>query len=746
MKGFVWLRVSLLGLLMFMSFGLFAQETADSIRLSGRVVDATGVPISAITLHLEGTPYVTYSRSDGSFTLEGVPAGVYSLRVGGGAYQVYRDTIRESREGMEIALEETVVNIDQVVVTGTGTHHRLKESPVPIDVFTQREFTRAGISDFNQFLSFANASLNVSSSSMGSSMTLNGLRGRHIVVMVDGQRLYGDVSGDLDLARIDMSTVKQIEVLKGASSALYGSDAMGGVINIITEQGKSPYWGKYYTQYGVHNQYTHRATVGITNLGPISAQTSFMHSESDGWQLNDKAYVKKKGGKVELEDTKKLASGKFKTQSFNQRLQYSTDFGLKVGATVNLYRKINPRPYDAYDYDFLYRGSTYGVDARYLIRRGIFLTLEANNDNYSYTRHYNKTVKDKKTKEETHQLGQDVLAKRQRLFTVRTRGSFDLGAYNKLSAIADWTLERLENPEALPGPRNVQAGSLSLQNETSLFDKDLQTVVGVRLVYHERFKFKALPRVSVMYQAFDCLNMRASYAAGYRAPDLMELFYEKETSRSISSGNPNLRPESNHYFSLNFEYVHPRATVAVTGFWNEINHLIERVEVPLTENDIAVGIPQRLQYQNTSRARTRGAEFTFTGYVGWGFAVGGSYAFTDARNLNTGDRLSKSYQHGVTTSVNWLKEWSFGKLNVNVSGMYQSERREYTEYGNAPAFQLWNASVRYAFFSRGKNIVIEPGIMLDNIFNYRDTRPWGSYYSTDNPGRSVVGSLLVRFK
>ncbi|MCD8540212.1 MAG: TonB-dependent receptor plug domain-containing protein, partial [Leadbetterella sp.] len=130
------------------------------------------------------------------------------------------------------------INLDQVVVTGTGTHHKLKDTPVPIEVMSAADIKKAGITDFQTAMTMLQPSLSFSTNAMGSYLMMNGLSNKYVLILVNGKKLTGDTSNNIDLSQINMNNVKRIEVLKGAASALYGSDAIAGVINIITR--KSP--------------------------------------------------------------------------------------------------------------------------------------------------------------------------------------------------------------------------------------------------------------------------------------------------------------------------------------------------------------------------------------------------------------------------------------------------------------------------------------------------------------------------
>jgi len=174
---------------------------------------------------------------------------------------------------MLIEMENSGINLDQVVITGTGTHRRIQDSPVPVEIINGNDLKRAGITNFKDALNMLNPSFSFSTTAMASYMTLNGLGNKHILVLINGQKLAGDVSGNVDLSRINLSNVKRIEILKGAASSLYGSEAMGGVINIITDQPKNLINVTSETRFAEENQFDQTINLDI-NTGKFGSFTT----------------------------------------------------------------------------------------------------------------------------------------------------------------------------------------------------------------------------------------------------------------------------------------------------------------------------------------------------------------------------------------------------------------------------------------------------------------------------------------
>ena len=127
-------------------------------------------------------------------------------------------------------------NLNPVVVTGSGHHQRLKSTATPVRVLSSQEISEQGITTFDGALTRMMPQASMAPNAMGTFLRLNGLGNKYILILINGQKLSGDISNNVDLNRINMARVKRIEVLDGAASSLYGSDAIAGVINIITDQ------------------------------------------------------------------------------------------------------------------------------------------------------------------------------------------------------------------------------------------------------------------------------------------------------------------------------------------------------------------------------------------------------------------------------------------------------------------------------------------------------------------------------
>ena len=178
------------------------------------------------------------------------------------------------------------IMLNEVVVTGTGTEHYLKDAPVQTEVITKKALEQYQARSVEELLSGLSPSLTFHDGDMGSHIQLNGLNNDYILIMIDGKRMNGDVGGQNDLNQLNTANIERIEIVKGAASSLYGSDAIAGVINIITKKntGKSEMTST--TRVGEHGDVRESASLGLS-FGKLKSVTAVNFRHTDGWQNTD---------------------------------------------------------------------------------------------------------------------------------------------------------------------------------------------------------------------------------------------------------------------------------------------------------------------------------------------------------------------------------------------------------------------------------------------------------------------------
>ena len=597
-----------------------ASISFAQLSLRGRVVDENEKPIAGASVWVEYTTIGTSTDLKGEFSLEKVPEGNNFLRISALDYNGARETINRSNDNILIRMKHSPLKLNEVVVTGTGTINKLKNSPVAIDVISQRELQNTNIPTFENAMIALNPSMSFTPNAMGSYMQLNGLSNRYILVLVDGKKLGGDVGGNVDLNRIDMGNIKRIEVLKGAASSLYGSDAIAGVINIITNKPKDLVNFSTETRFSEYGQFTQNANLYL-NVGGFSSSTSFQRNQADGWQLNKKEIINDK----EV-DTDKQAMLRFYSDVFSQRFGYKATKELSMYVEGSLFDKKFKRPVSAYGFDMKYVDYSFGAGAKYLLKNNGLITLDWNTDRFEYFKSYLKETKDKNGV--TFMPGDEEFVRRQKYNNINLKGTFNAGKFNKVTVGSEYKVDNLYAPaDSIGGSRNVYTLAFYAQDEINLFGK-LNIVPGVRYIYNETFKNRVTPKVSAMYTLHD-FNFRVSYATGFKTPELKQLFMKTEvTSKgktTLSVGNKDLKPESSNYYSVNAEYIKDFLSLAVTGYINNLKNKIDTYEIELTPEEIAEGYNKKSSYHNIGRSRIQGVDFTFNSYLGYNLTLGGGY-------------------------------------------------------------------------------------------------------------------------
>lgn len=715
-----------------------ASISFAQLSLRGRVVDENEKPIAGASVWIEYTTIGTSTDLKGEFSLEKVPEGNNLLRISALDYNGARETINRSNDNILIRMKHSPLKLNEVVVTGTGTINKLKNSPVAIDVISQRELQNTNIPTFENAMIALNPSMSFTPNAMGSYMQLNGLSNRYILVLVDGKKLGGDVGGNVDLNRIDMGNIKRIEILKGAASSLYGSDAIAGVINIITNKPKDLVNFSTETRFSEYGQFTQNANLYL-NVGGFSSSTSFQRNQADGWQLNKKEIINDK----EV-DTDKQAMLRFYSDVFSQRFGYKATKELSMYVEGSLFDKKFKRPVSAYGFDMKYVDYSFGAGAKYLLKNNGLITLDWNTDRFEYFKAYLKETKDKNGV--TFMPGDEEFVRRQKYNNINLKGTFNAGKFNKVTVGSEYKIDNLYAPaDSIGGSRNVYTLAFYAQDEINLFGK-LNIVPGVRYIYNETFKNRVTPKVSAMYTLHD-FNFRVSYATGFKTPELKQLFMKTEvTSKgktTLSVGNKDLKPESSNYYSVNAEYIKDFLSLAVTGYINNLKNKIDTYEIELTPEEIAEGYNKKSSYHNIGRSRIQGVDFTFNSYLGYNLTLGGGYSYVNAKDLDTGKRLQRISRHTGNVNLNWFKDFGLFKSNFNLNGRLQS-RRYYDDGDDARAYQLWNFATRHTFKSIN-GLVFEPGLGIENIFDFVDDKPFNRNYATLSPGRTFYASLKIKF-
>lgn len=671
----------------------------------------------------------------------------------------------------------SVEQLDDVVITATGTPHTLKNVPVQTEIISRKQIEQLGAASFEDILSQLSAGFDFNAGDMGSQMTLNGLGNNYILIMIDGKRLNGDNGGENDLGRIDPHNIDHIEIVKGAGSALYGSDAMAGVINIITRRhDDQALYLENTTRGGSYMDLRQHNSIGFS-IGKFTSLTTFQLQHTDGWQNTseeDPAQTE-----YHIYDSRNKTVNMYTNGQLSERISYTPSDRLSFQTDGYLYRKRIYRPTngrhpscDVNTFDMKYRDAGASFNSEYKLKGADRITLDVSWDRHAYYYHYTDTTLEEGydpngnyTPYYPYFPDQEHLQSDQQRTMAELKGIFTLPYGNLLSAGAEYRFDYLNAPMRVKdGKADDWTTAVYLQDEFT-GTSWLNITAGIRLIENKAFGFHATPKISAMFKVAD-FRIRTGWSRGFKSPTPKELGYHYLRTMGATTffymGNPDLKPQTSDYISAGIEYSRGGFSASVTGYRNELFNMITLVNVPLSQipagsapeymGDGSSSITPRM-YMNMEDALTMGIDASFTWRITSDITLGGSYSWLDTKAHvydTKHDRLDEvtidgMAHHKGNVYGTWQHRFNDAyRLGLGLYGR-ASSTRYYQNNGNGKPYQIWKLTTTHDL-GRSRNGLtwrVEAGI--DNILDYKETTPHGLHYGTTTSGRTFYCTLSLKF-
>lgn len=661
----------------------------------------------------------------------------------------------------------------EVVVTGTGTEHLLKDAPVQTEIISRRTLDTYGGRSLEDILSGLTASFAFNEGDMGSQMQLGGLGNSYILILVDGKRLHGDNGGENDLGLIDPHNIEKIEIVKGAQSALYGSDAIAGVVNIITKKhDKEGVMLENTTRLGSYGDVRQHNGVALS-WGKWTSYTNFQTQHSDGWQNTAEEWTEA----MVVNDSRNKTVNRFTNWQISERITFTPTKDLSLYAEGWYYNKIINRPQngnhpscDVYTYDLLYNNASAAAGGKWNLKGDDYISLDVDWNKHAYFYKYTaRTYEDAYVDGALEHgvpfyKGQKRLQADQQRTMGQLKGVFHLPMENILNVGAEYRYDYLKAPMRTKGGEGRDwTAAVYAQDEWNMLEW-LNITAGVRLIENDAFGFRATPKVSAMLSLGD-FRVRAGWSQGLKTPTPKELNYQYLRHMGSSTfyymGNSDLKPQTSNYWSAGVEYRNSKFTASVTGYINRLEKMIALVNVPVSEipvgmtefvGDGSMAIIPRM-YKNTDNAKTMGVDVNVAYQLTNELSIGGNYSYldTDARVYNeTHNRMDKVIIDGTAYNKwNAYLTWNhrFTPIYKIGAGLYTrgSSKRFYQNNHDGKGFQIWRISTTHDFAKIGKKLSYKAELGVDNIFNYMDKTMHPYHLGTTSAGTTVYGSLSIKF-
>jgi vitamin B12 transporter len=499
-----------------------------------------------------------------------------------------------------------------------------------------------------------------------------------VLVLIDGVEVNSTTLGEFNFAHLTTENVEQIEVLRGAGGTLYGSQAIGGVINIITKKGQGPTELVASAEGG--NGSTHRQVLGLRGgAGKLGYSLSAARLGTDGFhRFNDDYRNLTTSGRLDYKVTDdSTLKGIFRFLKTDLGLFNSNNFlpgnpgDPNAREAVEQYLgKLEWEQKILTAWDYRIAGSIFkehirdsdapemgSFDGRERSRFRPQIGTAEFQTNYRWDEWSTTTF--------------GVEFKRRKASTASSFDGFDLGGIN----------------------RAIRNMGYYLQEQIRLLDDRLILIPGVRLDDHQSFGAEWSPSFSTAYLLKETgTKLKAGYAEGFKAPTLNELFFPTSDPRCPSFGNPNLSPERSWELNAGFEqtFIADRIAVEGTYFHREVKDLIGFA--PVAQGGCPF-IP--LQATNLGNARFDGVEWGIKLRIFRGLSAGASYTYLD---WDTDDgRLTRRPRHRGNVNLNYLYE----RFQVNLAAHMVGRRDDnnavtaapitkagYTKFDLAGAYQL----------------------------------------------------------
>lgn len=530
--------------------------------------------------------------------------------------------------------------LDEYVVTTTRNRQKIEDLPLPVSVVAPVDIKRIAPMDTKDILLYSIPGVEMGMHGYVTSIKIQGYSADYYAFLIDGEEIAGLKSGSPDFSRLSPENIERVEVIKGAGSALYGSSAIGGVVNIITKQAKEPISGYLtgsYTMPGEWNTYgqfgLNRKKWGNTLSASVGREGDYTISTKD----------KSREMLMPRNDIYRVVN------RFDWRP--SRAFTLKVDLSGS-HRKQYRSEYQHDHYDYLC-GRLRGV---YDLGEHSSLAVSYNGD-YSLRDRYYPKVPGK------HDIQHSNY---KHLLRVHYNNTFSDGSNLATGVEGYQELMLSDQIDAAKAQKKI-AGAVLYGQYLRQLGAGFEVLGGLRADLHATYGLNLSPKLTLSYK-WDELRVRATYARAFKSPSMMDLYYNwSHQGMFFIYGNPNLKPEIANQFLLGADYRAQKVRLSAGASYTLFKDQITKASTK-DGNITHVNIE--------GRTKRIDADATVEWFVCNGFSVKGMYSY--AYNPSPVEHLGKTYDvsstrpHNVMLQLNGFKQWGDFALNASIIGQYLS--------------------------------------------------------------------------
>ncbi|GAD06797.1 Colicin I receptor precursor [Porphyromonas crevioricanis] len=701
----------------------FAQSR--NIQISGRVTDRSDQqPLAGANVYIKGTTQGGATEADGRFRINCRIDGkrrqivLVSSMLGYAVSEKKIDLDKRDHIQVDFALQSEDRCLENVLVTATRAEHALVRTPVVTQLIKRKDIERIAAPSIKELLEYQIPGVEFSTHGGNISVRMQGFESGYILFLIDGEEVSGQNNGNIDLTRLTPEQIERVEVIRGAGSALYGSNAVAGVINIITKNSNKPISALASVGYSEPNHFTTYGELGCqTKL--IRSTTSLSYGNAAEYRLYDKD--KKDFQRIPRDQTYRVGEKLQWTPSdvlrikanasYSYRLQYISDYQRNTNGSISGYLSACYKKDEDNSYTF-----TANQD---YTKRGVAFPKDSSSDSTAYTNSL-------------------TMFRLQNDRNIADKFSLNLGAEYHLEGMRSFQISNFaENKYIHSGVAFVQLSHQAMESLTLLY--------GIRSDLHSDYGVHISPKVGLMYR-IGKINIRAGYAHAFKAPTITELnfdwFHENGPGFKIT-GNKNLKPETANQFTLSGEYSRRDFSASVTAHHTSFNRKI----VMLQDKS------GNLHYDNISGVSPLGGiEANMIWRPISSFRLSTNYAYVYERStVKVKDQdvnVSSVRPHSLTAQLSYTFSRRNYQLDASIMGRYHSRlntsivstnsetQERIAEPISYEGYAILRLAVNQRFWERYSLV-----LGIDNLLDYATDKV--SSLAPLSPGRSFFGKVSI---
>lgn len=605
-------------------------------------------------------------------------------------------------------------DLEDLVVTATRTPKSLKDVPVVTRLISRDEIRKTDATNIQDLLTEELPGLEFGyAMSQETSLNMSGFGGNAVLFLVDGERLAGETMDNVDYNRLNLENIGRVEVVKGAASALYGANAVGGVVNLISSERTEPWHVNINSRYRSFGNEWRVGGEASFNAGKWNSNTTVQYTHSNTVDLTD------------VFDTESKIHQIFGGRTFNvkERLQFRPVQNLRLIARGSFFDCISTRS----NYDDHYKDYSGGLRGIWDISPSDNLELTYGYDQYDKARY----VDDRRTHDHDYSNRQHTL-----------HGLYShFWGIGTLTVGADYMNDYLTTYQFIDNTHHSQYSV----DAFAQFDYNPLTwfnvIASIREDYFSGADTGALTgRLAMMFKPRP-LTIRASYAGGFRAPTLKEMYMNFDMAGiQMIYGNPDLKPERSHNFNISLERNGAVNSSAFAGAYSvTASGYYSLYDRRITTTDFA-GDADREEgaiYCNEDGVKVGGLDVTARYRFRCGAGVKASYNYLHTWGRSVDSQFSQPRPHSATWRLDYEKEFGkFYRLYAAVSGRYLSAPD--TKLESDGAYSLWKFTLEQQVWHG-----VSVNIIVDNLLNYKPKIYYWNSAPTDGISFSVGVSLDI---